>query len=218
MNNNIFETTKLTTISRAPDRGTYDKDTIYQILDKAIDVIISYVEDGIPRAIPTGFVRIDDRIYIHGSVKSHFIMQLCKSPMACLAVSLLDGLVLARTAFNHSFNYRGVVAYAKPYLVEDEDQKLEVCRLFTEKLLPGRWDDNIKKPTPEEMKATAVMGFELTEVSAKIRSGHPKNPVKTEEFNAWTGHIPLQRIYGAPVPSPDLQEGVELPEYIKKVL
>lgn len=218
MYNKTFSATDLTTISRSPDRGRYDSATIYSILDEAIDITVAYVEDGIPRAIPTGFVRIGDYIYIHGSVKSHFILRLCQSPVVCLTVSLLDGLVLARTAFNHSFNYRGVVAYAKPFLVEDDDFKLEICRLFTEKIVPGRWDDDIKRPTPEEMRATAIVGFELNEVSAKIRTGHPKNPVNTSEFKAWTGHIPVKRVNQTPVPAPDLEEGITLPEYLQRIL
>jgi nitroimidazol reductase NimA-like FMN-containing flavoprotein (pyridoxamine 5'-phosphate oxidase superfamily) len=204
-----------TRISRGANRGLYDQESIYAILDEAIDITISYVENGMPKAIPNGFVRLDDKLYIHGSVKSHFIRQICACPKVCLSVSLLDGMVLANTAFNHSFNYRSVVIFSTPYEEEDEALKMEILKSFTDKLIPGRWEDNIKLPSPEEMKATALVCFPIEEASAKVRQGAPNNPKGEEGRLVWTGHIPLKRSWAAPIQSPDMPESVSLPAYLQ---
>ena len=210
-----FPISPITKISRDPHRGSYDEGTIFSILDEAIDITISYIEDGIPMAIPTGFVRINNKIYIHGSVKSHFINAICKCEKVCMSVSLLDGLVLANTAFNHSFNYRSVVAFSKPYLEEDPVIKMEALKAFTEKVLPGRWDDNIRKPTEDEMKITALVCLPIDEASAKMRKGQPNNPQAEKGKRVWTGYVPLQRVYQEPIQSPDVPEGVEKPQYLQ---
>lgn len=212
-----FPISPVTKISRDAHRGAYDEATIFSILDEAIDITISYIEHGIPMAVPTGFVRIKDKIYIHGSVKSHFINALCKSEKVCLTVSLLDGLVLANTAFNHSFNYRSVVVFSKPYPEEDPHLKMEALKAFTEKILPGRWDDNIRLPTPEEIKITALVCLPIEEASAKMRKGHPNNPLAEKGRLVWTGNVPLKRIYQKPIQSPDLPGSVEIPQYLKKI-
>lgn len=210
----VFETTPLTKISRDPHRGTYDRDAIYAILDEALDITVSYVADEVPRALPTGFVRLGDRLYIHGSVKSPFMRQICANRRVCLTVSLLDGLVLANTAFNHSFNYRSVVAFSTPFEVKEEPLKLAVLKAFTDKLLPGRWEDDIRLPTPEEMGITSVVCFPLEEASAKLRQGPPNNVKNEAQRKAWTGYIPLKRSWGAPVASPEASDRA-LPSYIR---
>lgn len=210
-----YPITPTTKISRDPHRGAYDELTIFSILDEAIDITISYIENGIPMAIPTGFVRVKDKVYIHGSVKSHFIRAICESEKVCMTVSLLDGLVLASTAFNHSFNYRSVVAFSTPYLEEDPAIKMEVFKAFTEKILPGRWDDNIRLPTPDDVKVTAVVGLPIQEASAKMRTGQPNNPQTEKERKVWTGHVPLKRVYQAPINSVDLPESVAMPKYLE---
>lgn len=210
-----YPITPNTKISRDPHRGAYDESTIFSILDEAIDITISYIENGIPMAIPTGFVRVKDKIYIHGSVKSHFIKAICKTEKVCMTVSLLDGLVLANTAFNHSFNYRSVVAFSTPYLEADPAIKMEVFKAFTEKILPGRWDDNIRLPTPDDVKITALVCLPIEEASAKMRTGQPNNPQAEKERLVWTGHVPLKRIYQAPISSPDIPESVAMPKYLE---
>ena len=212
----VFEKSPLTTISRDPHRGSYDQGTIYAIFDEAIDVTISYVENGLPRAIPTGFVRLENIIYIHGSIKSHFVQQVLQAGKVCLTVSILDGLVLANTAFNHSFNYRSVVAYATPYSVEDDDLKKEVLKAFTNKLVPGRWEDPIKKPTPEELKVTALIGLPLEQASAKMRQGPPNNN-KTYHEPVWTGQVPLKKVYDTPIVHSDLPVIIQEPVYLKQL-
>ena len=209
--------TENTRISRLPSRGHYEPDIIYPILDEAIDITVSYVENGIPKALPTGFVRLDDKLYIHGSIKSHFVQEVCKNKKVCLTVSLLDGLVLASTAFNHSFNYRSVVVFSSPYLEKDEQLKMEVLKAFTDKLLPGRWEDNIKLPTPDEMKATALVSFPIEEASAKIREGQPSPVLSEAGREVWTGYVPFKRKYSTPVPSPHMPSSVMLPDYLKPV-
>lgn len=210
-----FPITEKSKISRYPNRGSYDQETIYAILDEAIEITVSYIEEGIPKALPTGFVRIQDKLYIHGSVKSHFVQAICQNATVCLSVSLLDGLVLANTAFNHSFNYRSVVVFSSPYLEEDENLKMEALKAFTEKIVPGRWQDNIKLPTPDEMKITALVGFTIGDASAKIRQGQASNPKSEEGREVWTGYIPLKRKYETPVQSPDVPASVSLPDYLR---
>lgn len=213
-----FTATENTKISRYPNRGSFDKESIYTILDEAIDITVSYIEDGIPKALPTGFVRVDDKLYIHGSVKSHFVQAICKNPTVCLSVSLLDGLVLANTAFNHSFNYRSVVVFSSPYLLEDEQLKGEVLKAFTEKIAPGRWDDNIKLPTPEEIKITTLVCFPIEDAIAKIREGQASNPISEAGRAVWTGVIPLKRKYEMPLQSPDVPDSVHLPDYLNSLV
>ena len=209
--------TPLTDISRHGHRGYYDTETIYAILDEAIDIIIAYAANGTAMAIPTAHVRVDDKLYIHASSKSHFIQQIARSEKVSLTVSLLDGMVLANTAFNHSFNYRSVVAFSKPFVVEDDEQKMEILKAFTDKLLPGRWEDDIKKPTPEELKVTAVIGFSLEEASAKIRQGAAGNNQQEAHRKVWTGHVPLKRYWAAPVKNADTDPLVEEPAYLMKL-
>ena len=209
--------TPLTKISRLAHRGSYETETIYAILDEALDLTVSYTAEGIARAIPTGFVRMGDKVYIHGSVKSHFIHQLCQNEKVCLSVSLLDGLVLANTAFDHSFNYRAVIAFAAPEVVEEEEHKMAIFRAFTDKLLPGRWEDNIKLPSPEELKATAVVGFSLQEASAKVRQGEAGNSKPDAYRKVWTGYVPLTRSWGTAVKNKDVDESVEEPPYLTKL-
>ena len=208
-----FAKNELTQPSRLGYRGNYDRNTIYAIMDEALDCTVSYLEGGIPKAIPTGFVRIDDKLYIHGSIKSHFIQQICSNPLVCITISLLDGMVLANTAFNHSFNYRGIVAFSTPNEVKDESLKLEVLRLFTNKVLPGRWEDNIVKPTVEETISTSVICLPLNDASAKIREGQPKNQANATK-EVWTGYIPIRRVWEAPVISPDVPVSIKQPDYI----
>lgn len=202
-------------ISRKPSRGDYSNETIYAILDEALDVTVSYIADGLARAIPTGFARLDDMLYIHGSIKSHFIQQICQNKKVCLTASLLDGLVLANTAFHHSFNYRSVVAFAAPVIVNEADKKMEVLKAFTDKLLPGRWEDNIKLPSAEELMITAVVGFSLAEASAKIRQGEAGNDQHEMQREVWTGCVPLHRTWGHPIKNTDTSGHIKEPAYLK---
>lgn len=206
-----MSTTPSLTPSRLPNRSSQEATLIADILDEALFVTVAYVADGRPMQLPTAHVRVGDRLYLHGSVKSHFIQQLADGREACISASLMDGLVLARSAMHHSINYRSVVAFGGGQLVEESTKKDEVLHLFTEKLLPGRWAD-IRPPSPGELTATAVIEFPLTHASAKVRNGPPSDALADRSLPVWGGIVPLTTHQGVPVP--DEHNQVPLPAYL----
>jgi nitroimidazol reductase NimA-like FMN-containing flavoprotein (pyridoxamine 5'-phosphate oxidase superfamily) len=210
-----FPITEKTEITRLPKRGVYEKETIYQILDEALFCTLAYVHEGQPFQIPTGFVRIGDKVYLHGSVGSFFMRELRdKKPPVCISATLMDGLVLARSAFHHSVNYRSVVIFGEPVLVTNNDELYHALELFTEKMCRGRWAD-VRKPTDGEWKSTMVLSFEIKEASAKVRTGPPKDDEEDYTSDVWAGVVPLKIQHLAPIPDPDLKNGVQLPNYLK---
>lgn len=210
-----FPKTDKTTITRLAKRGAYDKDTVYAILDEALFCTVAYVRDGAPFQIPTGFCRIGDKLYIHGSVGSFYMRELAEKKLpVCISVTLIDGLVLARSAFHHSVNYRSVVMFAQPEKVTDETELYTALEVFTNKIQPGRWDD-IRKPTDGEWKATMLLSFKISEVSAKVRSGDPKDDEKDYLLQMWAGIIPLRLQRQAPIADGLLRKDIPLPEYLK---
>ena len=210
-----FEKTERTTITRLPKRGTYDKDTIYSILDESLFCTLAYAENGIAFQISTGFCRIDDKIFIHGSVGSGYMRHLADArPTVSISVSLMDGVVLARSAFHHSVNYRSVIIFAQPEKVTNEKELELILREFTNKMQPGRWND-IRKPTPGEWKATMVLAFPLHEVSAKIRTGGPVDDEEDYALDIWAGVVPLKTQRMAPIADTSLKKGIQLPVYMK---
>lgn len=206
--------TDRTQTSRDAHQSSHDQETIYSILDEAMHCIISYSRDDQPFAIPTGYVRIDNHLFIHGSVKSHFLTRLTPDAPVCISVSMMDGLVLAKAAFSHSFNYRSVTVFSTPYIVEEEEKKLDVLKAFTEKMMPGRWED-IRKPTPGELKATQIVGFEIKEASAKQRSGPPNANSSDRSLPVWTGVIPLKKGFESPEPHSGDTPSISIPSYIE---
>lgn len=211
-----FEKTDRTTITRLPKRGVYDKDTIYSILDEALYCTLAFVQNNQPFQIPTGFCRIDDKLYIHGSVGSGYMRSLAEQKLpVCISVTHLDGLVLARSAFHHSVNYRSVIIISTAEVVSDENEIYRALEVFTNKMQPGRWDD-IRKPTDGEWKKTLVLSFLIEEASAKIRMGPPKDDAEDYNLDIWAGVVPLQTLRMNPVPDPALKEGITLPEYLTK--
>ena len=210
-----FPKTERTTITRLPKRGSYDKETIYAILDEALYCTLAWSDGGQPHQLPTGFCRIDDKIYIHGSVGSTYMGLLAEKELpVCLGVTLIDGLVLARSAFHHSVNYRSVVIFSKPKRVTDAAELYEGLEVFTNKVCPGRWDD-VRKPTDNEWKATMVLVFDLNEASAKIRTGPPKDDEEDYVLDIWAGVQPLTLMRGTPLPDSLLKPGVGLPDYLR---
>ena len=168
-----FPITDKTEITRLPKRGAYDKETIYAILDEALFCTLAYAVDGQTFQIPTGFVRVEDKLYLHGSVGSHYMRELAgKAIPVSISATLIDGLVLARSAFHHSVNYRSVVVFSQGEVVKEENEMYRVLEAFTEKMCPGRWAD-VRKPTDNEWKETMLLSIEITEASAKIRTGPP---------------------------------------------
>ena len=210
-----FARTDKTTITRLPKRGVYDKDVVYSIVDEALFCTIAYVRDGTPFQIPTGHCRIEDKVYIHGSVGSFYMRELAEKKLpVCLSVTLMDGLVLARSAFHHSVNYRSAVIFSHAEKVTDENTLYKVLEVFTDKIQPGRWHD-VRKPDAGEWKATMVLAFKIEEASAKIRTGEPKDDEADYALDIWAGVVPLAIERKTPVADPLLKTGVALPEYLK---
>lgn len=201
-----------TTPSRLAKRAQYDAETIHSILDDALFCTVSYVLDGQPMAIPTAFARHEDRLYIHGSVGSHFIRSIENNVPVCLSAMLADGLVLAKSAFHHSVNYRSVVVFAKAEKVVDEAEKLHALALITDHLIPNRWAD-LRPTTTSELQKTTVLAFSLAEASAKVRTGGPSDDPEDMELPTWAGVIPLQTVRLAPIPAGNSID--EAPAYLK---
>lgn len=210
-----FPITNKTEITRLPKRGVYDKDAIYAILDEALVCTVAFTIDGQPFQIPTGFCRIGDKFYIHGSVGSHYMRELqTKKLPVSIGVTLLDGLVLARSAFHHSVNYRSVIIFSEPELVTDQEELYKALEVFTEKMCPGRWAD-VRKPTTGEWKATMLLSFEIKEASAKVRTGPPKDDEEDYDLNVWAGVQPLKTQRLPAIPDPALKAGLTLPPYLE---
>ncbi len=210
-----FPITKKTKITRLPKRGAYDKETIYKILDEALVCTVAFSLDGQPFQIPTGFCRIDDTLFIHGSVGSHYMRELSQKQLPVnINVTFIDGLVLARSAFHHSVNYRSVSIFSTASQISDLKQMDKILEVFTEKMCPGRWKD-IRKPTSGEWKATMVIAFPIEEASAKIRTGPPVDDDEDYNLNVWAGIWPMSMEKTNPISDPKLKSGVTVPEYLK---
>lgn len=211
-----FKITDKTTITRLPKRGAYDKETIFNILDEALVCTIAFVRNNEPFQIPTGFCRVEDYLYIHGSVGSFYMRELAENKSTvCISVTHLDGLVLARSAFHHSMNYRSAIIFSRAEKVTDQKELYSVLEIFTNKIQPGRWND-VRKPTEGEWKATMVIKFKIEEASAKIRVGEPKDDDEDYELDVWAGVVPLKLEHKSPVPDSRLKTGVSLPNYLKR--
>jgi nitroimidazol reductase NimA-like FMN-containing flavoprotein (pyridoxamine 5'-phosphate oxidase superfamily) len=210
---NQIEQTDRTKLRRLPKRGSFDRETIYPILDEAFICHVGFVVDGQPYVIPTGYARVDDDLYIHGSSASRMLRNLAKGVNACVTVTLLDGLVLARSAFHHSVNYRSVVILGKAELVEDVDEKNKALEAFTEHVIPGRWPE-IRWPNELELKATSVLKLPIEEASAKIRTGDPKDDEEDYELDVWAGVLPLDVDAGKAIPDTRLASGIGVPDYV----
>ena len=180
-----------TQVERLPERGHYDRETIYGILDQAFLCHVGFVVDGQPFVIPTGYGRSWDSLYIHGSGASRMLRNLSAGVPVCVTVTLLDGLVVARSLFHSSMNYRSVVILGQARLVTDPDEKLRALRAVSEQIFPGRWDD-ARQPTEQELKATSVLAVPLAEASAKIRTGPAKDDAEDYALPIWAGIVPLR--------------------------
>ncbi len=204
-------------VRRAPKRGQYDADTINQILDEALICHVGFNDHGGPFVIPTIHARIGANLYIHGSKASRLIRCAIENERTCITVTLIDGLVLARSTFHHSMNYRSVVILSRGTLIEDETEKLNALKAISDHMVPNRWD-HVRKPNANELKATAVVQFDLNEASAKIRTGPPADDFDDYALPVWAGVVPMQQRFGQPSPDPKLAESVALPEHVKALL
>jgi len=201
-------------VKRKPYRGDYDFDTVAAVLDAGFICHVGYNIDGKPYVTPTSYWREGDQVYWHGSSASRMLKAQEQGIDVCFTVTHVDGLVMARSAFNHSINYRSVMLFGAAQKVEDEDYKLKVLETFTEKLFPGRWAE-LRPVTRRELKATTVLHMPIEEGSAKIRNGDPGDDEADYAWPVWAGVVPLAEQAGQPRPCPRLIEGTKLPKYLK---
>jgi uncharacterized protein len=201
-----------TRVVREPHRGVYDRETAYQILDEGFICHVGFVVDGQPFVIPTGYGRDGDNLYIHGSAASRMLRNLDKGVAVCVTVTLLDGLVLARSIFNHSMNYRSVVVLGTAMAVDDPEEKLTALRLLSEHIIPGRWAES-RQPNEKEIKATLVLRLPIAEFSAKIRQGPAIDDDEDMTFATWAGVIPLEIVAGPPIQDEQLDPAIPTPKY-----
>jgi nitroimidazol reductase NimA-like FMN-containing flavoprotein (pyridoxamine 5'-phosphate oxidase superfamily) len=209
-----FTPTQRTTIKRLPKRGKYDYETVYQILDEGLVCHVGFVVDGQPYVIPTAYGRVEDKLYIHGSPASRMLRTLEEGIPVCVTVTLIDGLVLARSAFHHSMNYRSVVIFGTASVVSEPEEKLKALHAFTEHVVPGRWEE-VRQPNRNELAGTLVLSLPIVEVSAKVRTGSPIDDEADYELPAWAGEIPLRVVATAPIDDSRLQPGIVLPPYVQ---
>ncbi len=206
--------TARTRVVREPERGVYNLETVYQILDEGFLCHVGFAVEGQPFVIPTAYGRRDAHLYIHGSAASRMLRQMKDGVAVCVTVTLLDGLVLARSIFNHSMNYRSVVILGKATLVDDPQEKLAALRILSEHILPGRWDD-VRQPNERELKATSVLQVPIEEYSAKVRTGPPIDDAEDMTFPTWAGVLPLEMKPATPIRDTKLDVSRELPSYLR---
>ena len=210
-----FTPTERTALKRLPTRGEYDRDAVFEILDEAFICQVGFIVDGKPVVIPTSYGRVADDLYIHGSAASRMLRSLEQGIDVCVSVTLIDGLVLARSAFHHSINYRSIVIFGKANVVDDSNEKTRALQAFTEHVVPGRWEE-VRQPDENELKATLVLKLPLTEVSAKVRTGPPIDDEDDYNLAVWAGVVPLRLIADAPVIDDRVPTGIEAPEYVRE--
>lgn len=210
------KTSNRSKINRIPARGFYNKETVYKIIDDAFYCHVSFVQSNQPFIIPTIYGRIDDKLFLHGAKASRMLKHISSGAELCVAITNLDGLVLARSVFHHSMNYRSVVLFGKGKELKNDDEKLQALEAITNHLLPGRWED-ARKPNKKELDATAVVSLTIDEASAKIRTGPPKDEEEDYNLPVWAGILPLLKGFGKPEKDPLLNSSIDIPGYIKKV-
>jgi nitroimidazol reductase NimA-like FMN-containing flavoprotein (pyridoxamine 5'-phosphate oxidase superfamily) len=204
--------TPRTTLKRLPQRGNYDRELINQILDEGFICHVGFAVEGQPFVIPTGYARLGDSLLIHGSQASRMLRTLGQGIDVCVTVTLIDGLVLARSAFHHSMNYRSVVVFGRAALVDDEAEKRSALRALSDHMIQGRWDD-VREPNQREVQLTTVLSLPLNEASAKVRTGPPLDDEDDYDLPVWAGVIPLGLAVSEPVSDPRLSVYVETPAY-----
>jgi uncharacterized protein len=209
-----FKPTERTKIRRKPERGSYDRELIYRILDEAFVCHVAFIADGLPFVVPTNYVRVGDKLYLHGSIASRLMKTLSSGAPFCLNVTLLDGIVCAPSATGHSVNYRSVVVMGKAEIVEGEAAKLAAMRDFVEYVIRGRWA-TVRTPSEQELKGLMVLAVPLVEASAKVRTGFAVDADEDYAAKAWTGVIPMKWMSQNPVPDPRGNPAIPAPENIQ---
>jgi nitroimidazol reductase NimA-like FMN-containing flavoprotein (pyridoxamine 5'-phosphate oxidase superfamily) len=207
-----FPQTDRTKLKRLPKRGHFDRETVYAILDEGFICHVGFTVEGQPFVIPTGYARAGDKLYIHGSQASRMLRTLAGGIDACVTVTIVDGLVLARSAFHHSMNYRSVLVLGRVTLVEDPTEKYNALVALSEHIVRGRWAD-VREPNEQEMVQTTVLCLPIEEASAKIRTGPPLDDEEDYALPIWAGVVPLKLVAGDPVNDPRLPAEISVPEY-----
>ena len=211
----VYTRTAKNRIKRLPGRGHYDRETLYSILDEALICHVGFAESGQPFVIPINFARIQDTIVLHGAKASRLLRHIATGNPVCVEATIVDGLVLARSVFHHSVNYRSVVVFGCGRLVEEHSEKLAALQAITEHLIPGRWNE-ARLPNRKEMNATTVVSIKIDEASAKIRVGPPIDDEQDYSLPVWAGILPMEEIVLAPIRDEHLPQDVPLPEYLTK--
>jgi nitroimidazol reductase NimA-like FMN-containing flavoprotein (pyridoxamine 5'-phosphate oxidase superfamily) len=206
--------TERTTLKRLPQRGNYDRQIVNRILDEGFICHVGFVVDGRPFVIPTGYARVADRLFIHGSQASRMLRTLGQGIDVCVTITLVDGLVLARSAFHHSMNYRSVVVFGRATVVEERGAKLAALLALSEHMIPGRWAD-VREPNERELQQTTVLSLPITEASTKVRTGPPLDEEEDYDLPVWAGVIPLRLIAETPIDDPRVPAGSTAPEYAR---
>ncbi|MGB3298556.1 MAG: pyridoxamine 5'-phosphate oxidase family protein [Phormidesmis sp.] len=206
--------TPKTKVKRSPKRGHYDFDTVASILDEGLVCHIGFVLDHQPFVIPTAYGRIGDKVYIHGAPASRLLKSLSTGIDVCLTVTLLDGLVLARSVYHHSMNYRSVVLFGTAQAVVEPAEKMAALKAFTEHVMRGRWDD-VRSPNPAELAATSVLSLPIAEASAKIRIGPPVDDAADYGLPVWAGVLPFAPVPGIPLADPQLPPEISVPDNVR---
>lgn len=212
-----FEQTEVNRVVRVSKRGHYDKETIYSILDEGYLCHAGFEIDGRPFVIPTLYARVEDSVFIHGSSVSRMLKRLDEGVETCITVTLVDGIVLARSAFHHSMNYRSAVVFGKGRRVVNDEEKLSALKAISENVLKHRWDDS-RQPTENELNVTTVIEIPVNSASAKIRSGDPIDDENDYDLPIWAGVLPVKTRFGNAIPDSKLQAGIGLPDYLKDPL
>ena len=207
-----FPQTDRTKLKRLPKRGHFDRETVYGILDEGFICHVGFAVDGQPFVIPTGYARVDDKLYIHGSQASRMLRSLAGGLDACVTVTIVDGLVLARSAFHHSMNYRSVLVLGRAMLVDDPKEKYDALVALSEHIVRGRWAE-VREPNDEEMVQTTVLCLPMEEASAKIRTGPPLDDEEDYSLPMWAGVVPLKLVAGEPINDPRLPAEIPVPDY-----
>ena len=208
-----FPQTDRTKLKRLPKRGHFDRETVYAILDEGFICHVGFAVDGQPFVIPTGYARVDDKLYIHGSQASRMLRSLSNGLDACVTVTIVDGLVLARSAFHHSMNYRSVLVFGRATILDDPKEKYEALVALSEHIVRGRWAD-VRGPNEQEMVQTTVLCMPIEEASAKIRTGPPLDDEEDYALPMWAGVIPLKLIAQQPINDPRLSAEIPVPDYV----
>lgn len=208
--------TEKTKVKRAPKRGFYDAETIFGILDKDFICQIGFVYNNYPVVIPTIYGRKKDCLYFHGASVSRMLTNMEKGIPISINVTQTNGIVLARSAFHHSLNYHSVTVFGQAEVVTDKKERLEALKVISDQIIPLRWEES-RLPNTKEMKATKILKLQITEASAKIRTGPPNDDVPDYELPIWAGVLPIERNYGEPIADPKLKSGIAMPESVKNL-